>query len=91
MGERRSSDLGVRFDARLRLEFHGAKVVTHSRRIVFQMAEVAVPRWGHHPVRIGANLQHPSLAGGRKSGKDRQMFTPRKEKPLYVEFPLEDV
>jgi hypothetical protein len=44
MGERRSGDLGARFDARLRLEFHGAKVIAHSRRIVFQIAEVAVSK-----------------------------------------------
>jgi hypothetical protein len=34
----------VSFDSRLKLEFHGAKVVRHSRQIIFQMAEVAVPR-----------------------------------------------
>ncbi len=44
MGEARREALRVVFDRSVKLEFHGAKVVTHSRYAVFQMAEVAVPR-----------------------------------------------
>ncbi len=46
MGEARKDALRVGFDGSLKLEFHiGAKVVAHSRYVIFQMAEVAVPRW----------------------------------------------
>ncbi len=46
MGEARKDALRMGFDGSLKLEFHiVAKVVAHSRYVVFQMAEVAVPRW----------------------------------------------
>ncbi len=44
MVDARKYVLKVDFDRRLRLEFHGAKVVHHAGYVVFQMAEVAVPR-----------------------------------------------
>jgi hypothetical protein len=50
-GAGKNPALRVAFDSRLKLEFHGAKlikigakVVRHSKKVVFQMAEVAVPR-----------------------------------------------
>ncbi len=36
--------LRVAFDRRLKLEFHGARIVRRGRYVVFQLAEVAVPR-----------------------------------------------
>ena len=36
--------LRVAFDRRLKLEFHGARTVRHGCYLVFQLAEVAVPR-----------------------------------------------
>jgi len=42
-GEAESGGLELDFDSHLRLEFRGARVICHSRRTVFQMAEVAVP------------------------------------------------
>ena len=36
--------LRVTFDRRLKLEFHSARIVRHSRYLVFQLAEVAVSR-----------------------------------------------
>ncbi len=44
MGEKKSGSLRVGFDRRLKLQFHGAKVVRHARYVTFQMAEVAIPR-----------------------------------------------
>jgi len=32
------------FNRKLKLEFHGTKTISHSRYVIFQMAEVAVPR-----------------------------------------------
>ncbi len=43
MGEAENGALKLQFDGHLRLEFRGAKVISHSRRTIFQMAEVAVP------------------------------------------------
>jgi len=42
-GEAESGRLRLDFDTHLRLEFRGARVISHSRRTIFQMAEVAVP------------------------------------------------
>jgi len=42
MGERRSSDLRVRFDARLRLEFHGAKVTSDAGLLAFRELDEAL-------------------------------------------------
>jgi hypothetical protein len=36
--------LRVAFDRWPKLEFHGARIVRHGRYVVFQLAEVAVPR-----------------------------------------------
>ena len=44
MGESGTEALRVTFDTSVKLEFHGGKVVEHARYVVFQMAEVAVPR-----------------------------------------------
>ena len=44
MGEARKRLLRFNFDPRLRLEFHGAKGVTHGRYVTVQMAEGAVSR-----------------------------------------------
>jgi hypothetical protein len=44
MGERCTEAIRVNFDRKLKMEFHGTKVVTHSRYVIFQMADVAVPR-----------------------------------------------
>ena len=44
MGEAKNSALRLSFDRRLRLEFHGAKGVTHGRYVTVQMAEGAVSR-----------------------------------------------
>ena len=41
-GESENSALRLHFDGHLRLEFRGAKVVSHSRSTTFQCAEVAV-------------------------------------------------
>ena len=41
-GEAESGGLKIDFDTHLRLEFRGARVICHSRRTVFQMAEVAI-------------------------------------------------
>lgn len=43
MGESENNSLNFHFDGHLRVEFKGAKVISHSRRTVFQMAEMAVP------------------------------------------------
>jgi len=63
MGERRSSDLRVRFDARLRLEFQGAKVTSDAGLLAFreldealglsQLAESMLAE-----TRTGRNIQH---------------------------------
>ena len=42
MGERRSSDLRVRFAARLRLEFHGAKVTSDAGLPTFRELDEAL-------------------------------------------------
>ena len=42
MGEGENGRLKLEFDGHLRLEFRGARVISHSRRTVYQMAEVAV-------------------------------------------------
>ena len=44
MGDARKGCFRVQFNRRIKLEFHGAKVVHHARYITFQMAEVAIPR-----------------------------------------------
>ena len=48
MGKRRKDALRVNFDRKLELEFHGVKVTSDTniarRYVIFQMAEVAVPR-----------------------------------------------
>ena len=63
MGERRSSDLRVRFDVRLRLQFHGAKVTSDAGLLPFreldealglsQSAEMMLAE-----TRTGRNVQH---------------------------------
>jgi len=45
MGEASMDPLRVGFAGSFKLEFHGSKVVTHARYVIFQLAEVAVPRW----------------------------------------------
>jgi hypothetical protein len=44
MGEARKDALRLDFACKLKLEFHGTKVTSQSRYVIFQMAEVAVPR-----------------------------------------------
>ena len=44
MGEARKNALRLDFDRKLKLEFHGTRVISHSCYVIFQMAEVAVPR-----------------------------------------------
>jgi hypothetical protein len=44
MDEGLKDGLRVHFDGRVKLEFRGASVITHSRYAAIQMAEVAVPR-----------------------------------------------
>jgi hypothetical protein len=43
-GEAKEPPLRPIFDRRIKLEFHGAKIVRHGRYVVFQLTEVAVPR-----------------------------------------------
>jgi len=64
MGEARKDALRLDFDRRLKLEFHGAKVVKHSRYVVFQMAEVIVPRALFREIleRIGRLRASPGFA-----------------------------
>ena len=42
MGESRKDALRLDFDRKLKVEFHGAKVVKHARYVTFQMAEVLI-------------------------------------------------
>jgi len=42
VGEKKTGSHRVSFDRRLKLEFHGAKVVRHARYVTFQMTEVAM-------------------------------------------------
>ncbi len=44
MGESKEGVLRLDFNRRLKLGFHGSKVVAHGRYVTFQLAEVAVPR-----------------------------------------------
>jgi len=72
MGERRSSDLRVRFDARLRLEFHGAKITSDAGLLAFReldealgLSQVAERMLGE--TRTGRNVQHELVALLRQS------------------------
>jgi hypothetical protein len=44
LGEARKNALRLDFNRKLKLEFHGTRVISHSRYVIFQMAELAVPR-----------------------------------------------
>jgi len=44
VGGKKTGSLRVGIDHRLKLVFHGAKVVRHAKHVTFQMAEVAIPR-----------------------------------------------
>ena len=63
MGERRSNDLRVRFDARLRLEFQGAKVTSDAGLLAFRGLDEALGL-SHlaqsmlAETRTGRNVQH---------------------------------
>ncbi|MBI3795156.1 MAG: hypothetical protein HY280_10600 [Nitrospinae bacterium] len=43
MGEAKKRALRLEFNRKVKLEFHGAKMVATARYVYFQMAEVAVP------------------------------------------------
>ncbi|HLE81273.1 MAG TPA: IS1380 family transposase [Dehalococcoidia bacterium] len=72
MGERCSSDLRVRFDARLRLEFHGAKVTSDAGLLAFRELDAALGL-SHlaqsllAETRTGRNIQHELVALLRQS------------------------
>ena len=72
MGERCSSDLRVRFDARLRLEFHGAKVTSNAGLLAFRELDAALGL-SHlaqsllAETRTGRNIQHELVALLRQS------------------------
>ncbi len=65
MGEACKDALRLDFDRKLKLIKIGTKVVTHSRYVVFQMAEVAVPKALFWEIldRIGRLRASPELAG----------------------------
>ena len=72
MGEKRSSDLRVRFDARLRLEFHGAKVTSDAGLLAFRELDEALglSRLAEGMLtetRTGRNTQHELVALLRQS------------------------
>ena len=62
MGERRSSDLRVRFDARLRLEFHGAKVTSDAGLLAFRELDEA----------LGLSQLAQSMLAETRSGRNVQ-------------------
>ena len=66
MGEKRSSDLRVRFDARLRLEFQGAKVTSDAGLLAFRELDEALglSRLAEGMLTETRRPQHPARVGG---------------------------